>query len=98
MPEVIDEKTGEVLNETNFLNVGDLVVAKMRVYDLPGNPDPGPIAAEKGEMGICIDRQPNHCPTVQFFRTRHITDVFPDEVERLRDFDAIFGGVFGKVK
>ena len=67
--------------DLNFLNVGDKVRAKIRVWDLPGNPDPGPIRAEPGEEGVCIWTQEGHFPAVKF--TGGITDVTPEEVEKI---------------
>lgn len=69
--------------EIQFLNVGDRVRAKVRVYDLPGNPDPGPIKAEAGEEGSCVHTEPGYWPTVKFDRTGGSTCVTSDEVEKV---------------
>lgn len=67
--------------ELQFLKEGDIVRAKIRVWDLPGNPDPGPIHAEPGDLGICIHTQAGNFPTVQF--KNGSTCVTPEEVEKI---------------
>ena len=67
----------------DFLKVNQRVRAKVQVYDLPGNPDPGPIHAEEGEGGVCIHVEKGFWPTVKFDRTGTCTCVTDEEVEPL---------------
>ena len=67
----------------DFLQLGQRVRARIRVYDLPGNPDPGPIHAEPGEEGVVVHVQKGCWPTVTFNRTGTSTCVVPAEVEGL---------------
>lgn len=66
-----------------FLREGQRVRAKIRVYDLPGNPDPGPIHAEPGEEGVVVFVEKGFWPTVTFDRTRTSTCVTDEEVEAI---------------
>jgi len=66
-----------------FLKEGQRVRAKIRVYDLPGNPDPGPIAAEPGEEGVVVFVEKGFWPTVTFDRTGWSTCVTDAEVEAI---------------
>lgn len=70
-------------NPEDFLKLGQRVRARVRVYDLPGNPDPGMIHAEVGETGVVIHVEKGFWPTVQFDRTGTRTDVMDFEVEPL---------------
>lgn len=65
-----------------FLQEGQRVRAKVRVFDLPGQPDPGPIHAEPGELGMVVHTEPGFWPTVRFDRTGTATCVTPQEVEK----------------
>ncbi|HVE14330.1 MAG TPA: hypothetical protein VNI01_13100 [Elusimicrobiota bacterium] len=68
-------------DDLDFAKMGDRVRAKVRVYDLPGNPDPGPIHAEPGEMGTVVHTEEGFWPTARFDRTGTATCVTSDEVE-----------------
>ncbi len=59
---------------------GVRVRAKVRVYDLPGNADPGPVRAEPGDLGTVVHTERGVWPTVTFDRTGTSTCVTPDEV------------------
>lgn len=66
-----------------FLKEGQRVRAKIRVYDLPGNEDQGPIHAEPGEEGVCVFVEEGFWPTVKFDRTGTATCVTDEEVDAL---------------
>lgn len=68
-----------------FLNVGQRVRAIVRVYDLPGNLDPGPVHAEKSEFGTVVHVEPGYWPTVTFDRTGTSTCVTDLDVEPTND-------------
>lgn len=68
---------------TAFLQLNDRVRAKTQVFDLPGNPDPGCIHAEPGELGTVVHVQIDHWPTVRFDRTGTATCVTDAEVEKI---------------
>lgn len=68
-------------DKTQFLELGDIVVARTRVYDLPGQPDPGLIHAEAGEEGMVVHTEPGCWPTVRFTRTKTATMVTDQEVK-----------------
>ncbi len=61
--------------------LGMRVRAKCRVYDLPGNVDPGIIHAETGDEGVVVHTQSGCFPTVTFDRTQTSTCVTENEVE-----------------
>lgn len=64
-----------------FLEEGTRVRAKMRIYDLPGTADPGPIRAESGDLGTVEHVEEGVLPTVRFDRTGGATCVTHEEVE-----------------
>jgi hypothetical protein len=66
-----------------FLKEGQRVRALIRVYDLPGNDDQGPIRAEPGEEGVVEFVEEGYWPTVRFDRTGCATCVTDEEVEAL---------------
>ena len=70
------------INPGSFLQEGQRVRAKTQVLDLPGQPDPGPIHAEPGELGTVVHTEPGFWPTVRFDRTGTATCVTPQEVEK----------------
>ena len=57
--------------------------ARIRVYDLPGNEDQGPIHAEIGEEGAVVHTEEGYWPTVTFDRTGTSTMVTSTEVEKI---------------
>lgn len=63
------------------LPIGARVRATCTIYDLPGNPDPGPIRAEIGDEGTVVHCQDGLFPTVTFDRTGGSTCVTHNEVE-----------------
>lgn len=65
----------------NFLRLGQRCYAKVTIYDLPGNANPGPIHAEPGELGTVVHVEPGFWPTVTFDRTGTSTCVTDQEVE-----------------
>jgi hypothetical protein len=68
-------------NPEGWLNEGQRVRAKFRIWDLPLNePDWGWVSAEKGELGTVVDDM-NGWPVVRFDRTRYATNVTDFEVE-----------------
>lgn len=67
----------------SFVKEGDRVRAKTRIYDLPGQANPGPIHAEPGEEGLVVHVEPGAWPTVCFDRTGTATCVTDSEVEKL---------------
>lgn len=74
----------------DFLKLGDRVVARFRIFDLPQstlNADWGPVHAEAFEEGVVVHVQEGHWPTVRFNRTGTATCVTPFEVCRLNDND-----------
>lgn len=54
------------------------------IHDLPGEPDPGPLAAQLGDEGTVVHAQNGIFPTVRFDRTRYATCVTHLEVEVIR--------------
>ena len=69
------------MKNVNFAAEGNLVRAKITVYDLPGNKDPGVIHAEPGELGIVVHKEEGDWPTIKFFRTGTYTMATDEEVE-----------------
>lgn len=68
----------------NKLKIGDVVVAKRTVYDLP--PDKSWVHADVGEFGIVINTEPGHV-TVRFNPSHTCTDVAPSEIRKPTEAD-----------
>lgn len=71
------------LSRCAFLNLGERVRAKTRVFDLPDTSNPGPVHAEAGELGTVEHTEPGCWPTVRFDRTGTATCVTDEEVEKI---------------
>lgn len=62
-----------------FLKMGQKVRAKIQIWDLPGEEDPGPLVAEIGDIGIVVHVERSCWPTVRF--SKRSSDVCDFEVE-----------------
>ena len=65
-------------DEWENLKVGDRVVARITVFDLP--PDESWVHADPGNKGEVVHTEPGH-RTVRFFPRRTVTDVHWREID-----------------
>lgn len=79
------EKSPFFEHPETFLNIGDKVKAKFRIFDLPSGheDDWGPVAAEAGEEGTVVHVETDYWPTVRFDNTGRASEVTDFEVEPL---------------